>query len=694
MELITEKPLWFIVFCLLAGFVYAFALYRNDKGIEGQSIWLVRLLASLRFLVVSVLCFLLLSPLIKTITNQVEKPLIVIAQDNSSSVVMGKDSSFYKNEYKQKLKNLSDALSKDYEVRYYSFGENPKDNPEIDFSEKQTNISQLFDNLDVQYNYRNLGAVILASDGLYNAGRTPLYAPEVLNVPFYTIAMGDTTVFKDLIITQVINNKTAVLGNSFPIEISIEARQCAGQRPMLSVKQDSSLIYNKELPIAGNKFRTTITVYADAKSKGVHQFEIQLQTLSGEVSDANNKRIVFIDIIEAKEKVLILADSPHPDLGAMKNAIEVSRNYDAKIEYANSFTGNFADYELVILHQLPSFDNKMEALSEKLKTADVSVMYVLGAQTDANTFNKMQGVLNIGSANGKTNATQANFNNSFSLFTVSDNDWKYIQNLPPLTSPFGVYKSTANNYVMYRQRLGNISTDQPLFLFNQTGEKKIAVLAGEGIWRWRIKEFEERSTQLITDDFLQKAVQYLCVKDKREPFKVKWKNNYYENEPIKMEAELYNKSGELINAPDIKLSVFNSDGKAFDYNFSKTEKAYSISLGNYPVGKYSFKALAKNGEEQLSKTGSFTVSPLQVEAIETIADHQLMNLIAEKSGGKMIYPQQVETLKDIIKARKEITSVSYEQKQLKDLINLKWVFFLLFLFLAIEWFLRKRVGTY
>ncbi len=104
--------------------------------------------------------------------------------------------------------------------------------------------------------------------------------------------------------------------------------------------------------------------------------------------------------------------------------------------------------------------------------------------------------------------------------------------------------------------------------------------------------------------------------------------------------------------------------------------------------------MAKNGDEQLSKTGSFTVSPLQVEAIETIADHQLMNLIAEKSGGKMIYPQQLETLKDIIKARKEITSVSYQQKQLKDLINLKWVFFLLFLLLAIEWFLRKRVGTY
>src|SRR5207244_30183 len=94
-QLITEKPLWFILLCLLLGAAYAFVLYGNDTSLNEVHPWLKKMMAVLRFLLVSLLAFLLLSPLIKNISYEKEKPIVIIAQDNSESIVVNKDSAFY-----------------------------------------------------------------------------------------------------------------------------------------------------------------------------------------------------------------------------------------------------------------------------------------------------------------------------------------------------------------------------------------------------------------------------------------------------------------------------------------------------------------------------------------------------------------------------------------------------------------------
>jgi hypothetical protein len=51
-------------------------------------------------------------------------------------------------------------------------------------------------------------------------------------------------------------------------------------------------------------------------------------------------------------------------------------------------------------------------------------------------------------------------------------------------------------------------------------------------------------------------------------------------------------------------------------------------------------------------------------------------------------------LADILKKREDIKSISYTDKRLDDLINLKWLLGLLILLLGAEWFMRKRNGAY
>jgi drug/metabolite transporter (DMT)-like permease len=73
MSIITQAPVWLIIMCLLAGVVYAGALYFKDRFNRTYGTPLATLLGVLRFLCVSLLAFFLLKPLIRLVSYDVEK---------------------------------------------------------------------------------------------------------------------------------------------------------------------------------------------------------------------------------------------------------------------------------------------------------------------------------------------------------------------------------------------------------------------------------------------------------------------------------------------------------------------------------------------------------------------------------------------------------------------------------------------
>ena len=202
-NIITELPLWFSLFCVVFGGLYAFFLYRKEDKFSETNPWLVKVMAVSRFLLVSILSFLLLSPFIKTLFNKVEKPVIIIAQDNSSSILLNKDSTFYKSKYLEKLEKLKTNLEDVYDVKTYTFGEDLIEGLEIDYSKKITNLSNAFEEIDNKFYNRNVGALILASDGIFNEGANPIFNSKI-EFPVYTVALGDTSIQRDIILKEVL----------------------------------------------------------------------------------------------------------------------------------------------------------------------------------------------------------------------------------------------------------------------------------------------------------------------------------------------------------------------------------------------------------------------------------------------------------------------------------------------------------
>ena len=691
MEIILATPYWYILLCLLAGLGCAWWLYGGNSPFN-ETPWLRRILFFLRFLSFSIIAFLLLSPFIKSAIREVEKPAIAIAFDNSSSILLD-SAHFSTSELNQLAEKLTSTFKNDYEANRYSFGSKVENEvASNDFSEKSTNISEMFDYLKSLYGGRNLGAVIMLSDGIYNKGSNPVYTAEKLKVPVYTIAVGDTTINRDVLISDVAYNKVAFLGNNFPVEVGVTMKQASGTAVTLTIKEDSLTLFSRMISASGNNYFAKIPVILSANKKGIHKYKIRISEVDGEKNLLNNEADIYVDVSERKMKILLLAQSPHPDVAAIKSVLDKSNLYETKVVFQEQADENFSNYNLVILHQLPSA--KSTTLLQKIKTAEVPYFIIAGAQMNVAAFNNSGTGVTINQPVAKMNEVYAKVSDQFGLFSLSDDMQKVLSQLPPLFVPFGNYKVEKETNTLLAQRIGSIQSSMPLWYFSTSGTMRTGVLLGEGLWRWQLNEYALSGNHDVTDELILKSVQYLTSKEKKEPFMIQYKRSYTEGENIEFDATLYNAAGELINEPEVRLNIYNDEKKEFRYTFNRSNNAYQLNAGMLPPGRYTFSAETKTGDKVYKETGEFSVVPLLLENFESTANHQLLNTISSNTGGIMVTPDKINLLIDAVQKNETVKPVSYYHKKLIELISLKSLLAICLLLIAMEWFLRKRFGSY
>jgi hypothetical protein len=693
-SIIFEYPQWFIVFCVMVAVAYAMLLYYRNKKNSGLPFWAVRVAFAARLIAVFIICFLLLSPLLKSLMKTLEPPLVVLIHDNSESVILNKDSVFYKGAHLKNWKELITSLETDYEVVEYTIGSSFESSNSIRFNEKETNLDDALRNVVNLYSGRNLGAVVMASDGIYNKGVNPLYGIKNIKAPIFTVALGDTSTKKDLLISRLNTNRIAYLKNKFPVEVFVHADKLAGKGSKLTISHQGNTVFSQDFTVNSGRFDESISTYLEATAPGVQHYIVKLSPIEGEDNVQNNIANLYIEVIDARKKVLILGDGPHPDAGAIRLALNENENYEAELKDLSAAPSDLKAYSLIILNQIPSVTNLGSDMVDRVNKSGIPVLYILGAASNLNVFNNLNTGLKILGNNSKLDDVKLKLNPNFTLFTLSEPTKNFLQKAGPVFSPYGNYEKSAGTEALFYRKIGNVETETPGILFSKRSDQKVAVITAEGLWRWRLADYAETGTHEHFDEMISKLVQYLAVSEDKSKFRINAKNVYSENEAVIIDAELYNNSYEPVNDAEVQIAVTASDKKEYKYTFSKTEKAYVLNAGMLPPGTYSYKASVNYSGEQMSKTGNFTIAKIDLEAQNTRADHDLMYQIAKQSGGEMFYPNTMNTIAERIKNREDVKPISYSEKQLNDFINFKALFFVLLALLSIEWFLRKWNGMF
>lgn len=683
---------WWVLVCLLFGTGMAWLLYRRSGAL---SVPLRRLLFISRALVISLLAFLLLSPFIKTTTYVQEKPVVVLAQDNSSSILLDQErASFYTRELPGKLRELEQKLSGDYDVKAWHFSNVPGSGFTDQYTGKQTDISKVIREIGNRYQGLNLGAVVLLTDGIYNKGSNPFYAAQNIPAPFYTVALGDTTRRRDALVAGVDHNQIVYLDNDFRIEVQVNAFGYSGQKSLLKVSLNGETQARKEITINRDDFYTTVPVDLTAAKAGTRKYLIELEPLDGEATTANNRKEIFIDVLDNQEQVLLLAAGPHPDLGAIRQAMEARRNYEVDIRYTGDpDPGDLKKYSLVVFHNLPSGRDDLSPVFKQLEQLNIPYWMILGAQTNLRQLNALSAAriggdglpLKFRDIQGNVNEVYPVSNGEFGLFNLEENAFQALGEMPPLLVP----------YASVSKEQHGVDLLKDLMMYFGSGQARSAWLLGEGLWRWRLFDYRLHESHEQVDELILQTVRYLTSANDKRRFRVNLPRNIFpENEPVTFTAELYNESYEPVTRPEVHMRISDQQGRNYPFTFSAKGSAYSLNAGILPPGEYTFTASTVLGGEKHTAGGKFIVEELHVESTVTHADHQLLYNMASGSGGRMLYPAETDSLYEWITQKEEIAAMALPEEQYQELISIRWIFLLVLLLLGMEWFTRRRSGLY
>lgn len=687
---------WFIFLlaAIIAASGVALLMYFRNKDNSELSKNQVWLLMSLRFLSFFIIAFLLLSPFIKTLKKITRNPVIITAWDNSSSVLSTPDSANIAAEIAQIHDRIKNELSSKYTLVEYSFGQHAKLLDELNFEEKRTDYSEVINAVINNHFNENIGALILVGDGIYNQGKNPLNQLNEVNFPVYTVGFGDTTEVVDSRVQDIRVNRTSFSGNKFPVEIDAQFSKLKGTSIQLSVNHNNQEIASVIVTPPNQNYFYTQEFILDAGEAGMKHFTVKTQIVENERNTKNNQAGFVINVLEKKQKILILSDGPHPDIGAIKNTLDLQTTYDVSVFTEEPYPANLSEFNLLILNQLPTSGKSAADIVKNAQNSRIPILFIVGNKTFLPQLNALSQGAAILPLAGSGEEAQPTLNTAYATFNLSDDFKELLSRFPPLQVSFADYELDAGFTPLFYQRIMNIETAKPLLATGTINGRKTGFIFGEGIWRWRLFNYYANQNQALFNELVNQLIQYLALRQNEDNFMVDFKPVFAETEEIILKAEVYNDAFERIKSEEVKIKIQNSANEEFEFTFDARGDEYFLNAGYLPTGDYTFTASVDIAGKTYNETGRFTITPVNFENLDLRANHNLLYQLANESGGSFYAPNQSDQLISDLQNNNRLKATSYFQEMINELLNLKWLFFVVLLLLTVEWFLRKFWGIY
>ena len=631
----------------------------------------------LRFFIYLLILLLLIDLSYKKKTEKIIKPRLFVLADQSKSISFSKNDSIEK-KLIEEIKNS--GLSKKYNIRYFGFGKDLKPLDSINFTSSETDIDKALENLNILYDKDYKAPVIILTDGISTEGKN--YASRnAKNALFnyFPVVLGDTVSYANLSIKEINTNPVAFKGNNFPVEIFV---QYEGNKPVsshLKVYQGKKNIYSKRLDFKNSGLKKT-TVYLPALHPGHQFYKVEIAPFKNEKNTFDNYKSFAVEIIDQEKNIALISSIVHPDIGLIRR--QISRNKYIKTEFFNEvkFPASLAKYDAIILYQPNA---KFSRLFMREKMNDKNWFLITGSHTDWRWLNQ-QGLFFKRKNPSSVQEYFAVPNENFHLFDLPSLSF---EKYPPLTDYYGKLDISGADAALYA-KIQNITTNEALLAVNKM--HKQVVLFGENYWQWGVYATKNHEKEKL-DKLMAQIIQYISLKDIKQPVRLDYKSTYYEGEPVIIKARILNKN----LSPDLKdqvsINLYKDKKKIFQAPLPLSGNSYSVRMDTLSAGNYYFNVVSKNTGKK--KSGSFEVSKINKEQWQTKADVSSLKLLASGSQGKLYFPTDFSLLMEELSKKTNYPShISASEKEV-FLFDLKFLLFLLALLLGLEWLYKKLKGS-
>ncbi|MEM6628504.1 MAG: vWA domain-containing protein [Bacteroidota bacterium] len=703
------SPYWLIPI-LLVSTLLSWWLYRRTRDL--LSPFQQVLLGILRFLAFSLVGFLLLEPLFNYLQRISYPPIVAVLQDTSESLLIQKDSTFVTQEYPQLLEGFVQSFGEDnVEVDLWGFSsqiQSLEQKDSLRFEAAGTNLSLALEEIQRRYQNQNLGAIVLASDGISTAGINPLFVSEKMSQPLYTVLLGDTTQQRDVSIQDLLYNEIAYLQSEMPIRCQVQILGYKRQPVKVSILHKGKVLDTQTLTLGGSQVSANPTFFIKPEETGLQSYTLQVSRLSNEISYRNNTRKIFVNVLETRRKIALFAGSPHPDIGALRRVFERDESYEMSpfilkkdgTFYNSPNTVDLEAFDLLLLHNFPQSRSDAAVVAQIRKLVEEEnkpLMVFVGKTTDLQTLKPLYDFMGLTPSELKFRSEEviANFLPAYQKHSTYsfEREWmNWANGTPPIFRNRSTWEAKATAEVFATTRIKNVTLDYPVYALQNFLGKKNMCFIGENFWRMRTHSYLERDTYDAFDDWVINNVKWLTVTDDKRKFIVEpAKTIFTGSEPVVMKGQAYDDSYNPISGVEIKVKLTRPKGTVDEIYLNEVSQGqYTTELFNLEEGTYSYMAEGRKNESPVGRDkGTFSIGRSNIEHFKLQANEEVMRQLALRTEGEFVYGREIESLTDKLRELPSLKPVVDFKTQRQSLIDFPWLLWVLLGLLGIEWIVRK-----
>ncbi|AGC78013.1 hypothetical protein LX97_03104 [Nonlabens dokdonensis] len=634
--------------------------------------------ALLRFLTVFSILLLFIAPRFDSKTYESLLPQLVIVVDDSKSIDYLDSGDAVKKDLESILNNQE--LNSNFEIQTYKFSETIQPLDSLGFLATETDLSVAITQPQELFKNRNKAVVVL-TDGNQTTGNSYSYSQIDEKTSLYPVIYGDTTQYADLQITNINVNRYSYLNNEFPVEVFVSYQGQEKESRLFKITQGNSTLYSETLSFDSKNRSAIVSFNLTSKAVGTQSMVATIEALPNEKNTQNNYRSFAVEVIDQQTNVLILSDQLHPDIGALKKAIE--SNQQRKVTIKNTSEDyDLNEYNLVVMYGVSS---AFEKAYTQIDQFNKNTWVITGSQPDIDYLNSKYQSFELENSFDFDEA-QPILNTSYSTFNL---DQLSFDDYPPAQVPFGELIFNTNVDVLFYKKIGAIATTQPIWFNYEDGDSKRAVTLASGLWRWRAQSYLDEQDFKNFDDLVSSQVQYLASNKKRNRLEVTYEPFYYQNKSILINAQYLDKNYEFEDNGILNLNITNTENKELITRpFVLSGNSYVVDLSGLEAGDYRFTVKVEN--DQLSRSGSFSILEYDIEKQQVNASDAGMKKLV---GNERVYYQgQTAQLIENLNTDPLLQTVERASVKQTSLIDWKYLLGLILLLLGLEWFLRKYNG--
>ena len=671
----TDTIFWLILFIIIGVSVAYFQYYFKQKN-QGRY---VLVLFCLKAISMFLILLMLLNPEITSNTTKNKKPKLFLLSDQSKSIAYFKENEALDKDISYLLSN--NKLNEKFDISHFTFGNGIEKVDSLSYSLESTNIYKALTQTQ-SFAKEEQNTIVLLTDGNQTNGNSLEYIRS--KTPVYPVIYGDTTIYNDLAIEQVNTNRFSFLNNNFPIEILVSYNGENKVSSTFRLQKNGKTVYRKRLNFSSSNQSEIITTNLKSDRIGIQYFKAEILPISSEKNIKNNQNDFSIEVIDEQSKIGLFSTVVHPDIGALKRAIE--SNKQRKVELINPEKDNYQinDFELVILYQP---NKKFQSLVEAIKKDSRNFILVSGTATDWSFVNRMNFGIRKQVLSQKEDFLPK-YNSNFLGFyqkNIGFNDF------PPLSDLYGrlLFSQPYESFLF--QSINGIESDQPLLASLSNSNQKSLFILGEGLWKWRSFIFRKQNNFEEFDQFVNTLVQYSARTKDKSRLSIEYDALYPANSTIIIQADYLDETLKFDPRVNLEMKLTSKDNKKeISLPFSLKENRYELEINNLNAGNYEFRVNV--GGTNVSKRGRFSISEYSVEEQFSNVNRNNLTTIATNTNGKVYYKNQINTLADDLVQNKSYYTIQKVQKTTRYLIEWQWLLFAIVSLLSLEWFIRKYFG--